>query len=253
MCVQSFATPQCYSASGSPIGNSSAIGNRFTFTGREWRSRFGFYEYRARAYNPTLGRFMSEDPKGFDTGDYNLYRYCNNDPLDVVNPMGLDAAFTLLRDFYEDGANPRLSAGTLRVTEKGRFVAAIRVNGNGFYEHRQGVPEGHYLVLPKKEDGVSFKKGTPAVTSPELKDKPGATTAGHPEGSVLNHGEGPKGKADSKACITCDPAGLKILKEIFKRNENGTILDVHNGPRIKDGKPEIRKAIPVEIEKEGGQ
>jgi hypothetical protein len=32
---------------------------------------------------------MSEDPKGFDAGDYNLFRYCHNDPLDRVDPMGL--------------------------------------------------------------------------------------------------------------------------------------------------------------------
>jgi RHS repeat-associated protein len=33
---------------------------------------FNFCEYRARAYNPVLGRFMSEDPRLFDAGDYNL-------------------------------------------------------------------------------------------------------------------------------------------------------------------------------------
>ena len=64
--------------------------NRFLFTGREYNSGFGFYEYRARAYSPTLGRFMSEDPKLFDAGDYNLFRYCGNDPLDHVDPMGLE-------------------------------------------------------------------------------------------------------------------------------------------------------------------
>jgi hypothetical protein len=31
---------------------------------------------------------MSEDPKLFDAGDYNLYRYCHNDPLDATDPMG---------------------------------------------------------------------------------------------------------------------------------------------------------------------
>jgi hypothetical protein len=41
---------------------------------------------------------MSEDPKLFDAGlpavasaqagDYNLYRYCHNDPLDMTDPMG---------------------------------------------------------------------------------------------------------------------------------------------------------------------
>ena len=34
---------------------------------------------------------MSEDPKLFDAGDYNLLRYCHNDPIDNTDPMGLDA------------------------------------------------------------------------------------------------------------------------------------------------------------------
>jgi len=33
---------------------------------------------------------MSEDPKLFDTGDYNLFRYCHNDPVDMTDPMGTD-------------------------------------------------------------------------------------------------------------------------------------------------------------------
>lgn len=32
---------------------------------------------------------MSEDPKLFDAGDYNLFRYCHNDPIDFADPMGL--------------------------------------------------------------------------------------------------------------------------------------------------------------------
>jgi RHS repeat-associated protein len=78
---------------------STIYDNRFLFTGREYASTyrgiynvpaFTFYEYRARAYNPQLGRFMSEDPKLFDAGDYNLFRYCHNDPIDFTDPMGLD-------------------------------------------------------------------------------------------------------------------------------------------------------------------
>src|SRR5438445_5085597 len=51
---------------------------------------FSVYEYRARVYNPNLGRFMSEDPKLFDAGDYNLFRYCHNDPIDNTDPMGTE-------------------------------------------------------------------------------------------------------------------------------------------------------------------
>jgi RHS repeat-associated protein len=83
-----FGTPTIYNAAGTVL-TSSAIGNRILFTGREYNSQFGFYEYRARAYHPGLGRFMSEDPKGFDAGDYNWFRYCLNDPWDLTDPMGL--------------------------------------------------------------------------------------------------------------------------------------------------------------------
>jgi RHS repeat-associated protein len=85
-----FGVPAIYDANGTQL-SSSAYSNRFLFTGREYANLFGFYEYRARAYHPTLGRFMSEDPKLFDAGDYNLFRYCHNDPLDLSDPMGLDA------------------------------------------------------------------------------------------------------------------------------------------------------------------
>ena len=84
-----FGAPFIYDANGTQL-SSSANSNRFLFTGREYTNLFGFYEYRARAYNPTLGRFMSEDPKLFDAGDYNLFRYCHNDPVDLVDPMGTD-------------------------------------------------------------------------------------------------------------------------------------------------------------------
>ena len=86
-----------YDAFGTPVsirdgkGNPftvTQINNRFMFTGREYAAQFGFYEYRARAYHPTIGRFMSEDPLLFDAGDYNLFRYVHNDPEDVTDPMG---------------------------------------------------------------------------------------------------------------------------------------------------------------------
>src|SRR5262249_38064199 len=65
----------------------SSYGNRFLFTGREYDGAW-VYEYRARLYHSGLGRFMSEDPKLFDAGDYNFFRYCHNDPIDFTDPMG---------------------------------------------------------------------------------------------------------------------------------------------------------------------
>ncbi len=33
------------------------------------------YYYRARYYDPEIGRFFSEDPLGFAAGDVNFYSY----------------------------------------------------------------------------------------------------------------------------------------------------------------------------------
>ncbi len=76
---------------GRPI---SAWGNRFLFTGREWLGEIGIYDFRNRLYQPELGRFMQPDPKEFAAGDYNLYRYCHNDPVNKSDPTGLYVTYT---------------------------------------------------------------------------------------------------------------------------------------------------------------
>ncbi len=40
-------------------------------------------------YNPSSGRFVSEDPIGFSGIDMNLYRYAQNSPTKFVDPDGL--------------------------------------------------------------------------------------------------------------------------------------------------------------------
>jgi RHS repeat-associated protein len=49
----------------------------------------GFYTMRARCYDPTVGRFISQDPLGFGGGDVNLYAYVKNNPVNFVDPEGL--------------------------------------------------------------------------------------------------------------------------------------------------------------------
>jgi hypothetical protein len=44
-------------------------------------------------YDPTTGRWLSEDPLGFSAEDMNLYRYVSNDPTNAVDPSGLKLTF----------------------------------------------------------------------------------------------------------------------------------------------------------------
>lgn len=59
------------------FGNITDIANPFfnqpyTYTGREYDAETGMYFYRARYYDASIGRFISEDPIGFEAGD--MYR-----------------------------------------------------------------------------------------------------------------------------------------------------------------------------------
>jgi RHS repeat-associated protein len=60
----------------------------YAFTGREWDPEIGLYYYRARYYDPKVGRFVSEDPIGFAGGE-NHYSYVSNDPTTAIDPLGL--------------------------------------------------------------------------------------------------------------------------------------------------------------------
>ena len=53
-------------------------------------NRIGAYRC-ARYYDPTIGRFISEDPLGFDGGDVNYYAYVHNNPINLWDAFGLSS------------------------------------------------------------------------------------------------------------------------------------------------------------------
>lgn len=62
--------------------------------------------YRARYYNPTTGRFLSEDPAGFGGSGTNLYAYAFDNPVDFNDPFGLSGTLTVFSSgTYGTGAS----------------------------------------------------------------------------------------------------------------------------------------------------
>jgi RHS repeat-associated protein len=79
--------------SASAAGGAAAVGEtpRFGFTGQRSEAGVGLYDYRARFYDPTLGRFLQADtvvPDPSDGQSLNRYSYVRNNPISRNDPSG---------------------------------------------------------------------------------------------------------------------------------------------------------------------
>ncbi len=83
-----------YDSFGNVTASTGTISNPFRYTNRDFDPETGLYYYRARYYDPRVGRFVSEDPVSFD-GGLNFYAYLANSPLDAIDPYGLNAQCNL--------------------------------------------------------------------------------------------------------------------------------------------------------------
>jgi hypothetical protein len=136
-----------------------------------------------------------------------------------------------------------------------------KTNENGYMDGYDPIPQGDYDVKPKPkkqmekknrsapivvgEDGVPWQgderpEGTPSLSSPgmepglvvdprdpggrggDLKDKPGVRE------NVRLHPNGPKGKPDSQACVTCSPNDTNNITDLMNKNlkKGGTKMTI---------------------------
>ncbi|WP_139487956.1 RHS repeat domain-containing protein [Brevibacillus dissolubilis] len=80
-----------YDVWGTITAQTENMSNPFTFTGEMYDKETGFYYLRARYYDPSVGRFITEDTyKGQVDNPLSLnrYTYVHNNPLRFIDPTG---------------------------------------------------------------------------------------------------------------------------------------------------------------------
>jgi len=139
--AQSYA----YDAYGNIVQQTGTVENPYTYTGREFDAETGLYYYRARYYDPRIGRFLQKDPASF-SGGINFYAYVGNNPIVFVDPFGLFSSPEALLHYIGGSGTPvsvpfsDINTSSVKTSNFNQAKAAIGSCKAGTYPIHDVVP-----------------------------------------------------------------------------------------------------------------
>ncbi len=164
----------------------------FGFAGGLYDRDTKLVRFGARDYDPTSGRWTAKDPIGFAGGDTNLYGYVLNDPVNLVDPSGLEGDVTCGGEGLP-ACEPGLEAPLIDPVEV--IADIITAGGAAVAQAGLGAAAGHILRSEVGAIGDDVgkaaaevaKKGYRAVSGAEAKDIAEHGFRPHPEGRSMEN------------------------------------------------------------------
>jgi RHS repeat-associated protein len=141
-----------------PFGNgapTAAAGfwHRLRFPGQVYDSESKLHSNGKRDYDPRLGRYLESDPIGLE-GGINTYAYANNNPVNAIDPLGLDPEHGVEQAFHDFFYDPARYWSDLGRSVSAAFGAAADTCGvfcdQGFHASIGDAPGAMLLGVAQK-------------------------------------------------------------------------------------------------------
>jgi len=139
-----------YDAWGNVLSDSNPGFQPFGFAGGLYDRDTKLVRFRARDYDPEVGRWTAKDPIGFDGGDANLYGYALGDSVNWLDPIGLWVLDVGVSGGIPVGGGLGYNVG-IQLTETGIY---------SYYGAGLGVGAGTTLTLFPTGDAREGVRGT---------------------------------------------------------------------------------------------
>jgi RHS repeat-associated protein len=174
-----------YDAFGNPQAvRGASIDSLFRFTGREWDSTLQLYYYRARYYDPRMGRFLSVDTAPISIGaphTLDAYAYVDNSPTRFVDPTGLQQEPPF--PTTESGALRLLAWGEQQVRQSSPPIPARRLLVSQMRENGRfpTVEDPLSVAVRYPRNSIPIRPNTLSNVEHVLRDIGGPTVSDAPE------------------------------------------------------------------------
>ncbi|NIM11253.1 MAG: hypothetical protein GTO45_04610 [Candidatus Aminicenantes bacterium] len=139
-----YGMPTFTDAAGEVVSKST-IGNTLLFHGRRYDAETNLYYFRARYYDPIMGRFLQTDPMGYEDS-MNLYQGFNMNPVNFIDPFGLiteSDLYKMIEDYYWELSKEEYPKDEDRAFEyyQKRMTPVTGMNTKQLQEHYYGLTD----------------------------------------------------------------------------------------------------------------
>jgi RHS repeat-associated protein len=159
---------QDYYPFGLTFGNYSrenSLNNQYQYNGKEQQDELnlGWLDYGARMYQSDIGRWGVVDPHSYDYSNFSPYTYALSNPVNVVDPTGRDAIYTVARNKKGEITGLNISS-TVYITGEGtssEMADALTAGAAATFREKtvDGVTISFNVTYKHDADGGNRKLG----------------------------------------------------------------------------------------------